>query len=248
MSSYVEYPIKCITCNEPLAYLAGKYESLLREGNTIEEALNMLGITAYCSRISMMNPTFVPYNMENRKVIEGTANVELVEKLPDPVGEGGKVSFLQLTPLQLSERTDILITANPTNLIQHPVWTPPKATSVVIRPTAAVQPKPKIQTRMDFSRFVNQNQPQPVEINQMQSIDSEPLVRESTKPYDETESVLKLLEQYAIPTLQFTSGEFIYPQNVGFPTINDTGAEYMEVPVGNGYNCQILSGRTYLAR
>lgn len=106
MQTYKEYPIRCKTCGEQIAAFAPQYEELLRvivqedriaqmealegaeqptigtlnhplnELNIAEKALNRLGITEWCSRSAMLNPTFVRFNMENRAVIEGIENVD----------------------------------------------------------------------------------------------------------------------------------------------------------------------------
>jgi DNA-directed RNA polymerase subunit N (RpoN/RPB10) len=76
MDTYKEYPIRCYTCNEQLACHAENYEQLLSTGVSIEDTLNMLSITNWCSRIAMQNPTIVAFNMENREVIEGFKSVE----------------------------------------------------------------------------------------------------------------------------------------------------------------------------
>lgn len=81
METYKEYPIRCKTCNEQLACFADDYEGLLDTGLTPEEALNELGITDYCSRISMMAPTIVAFNMENREVIEGFKSVDAANEI-----------------------------------------------------------------------------------------------------------------------------------------------------------------------
>ncbi len=73
---YNEYTIRCKTCFEPIASKSKLYERLLSTGMTTEEALNELKIMMPCSRICMMNPTPVYYNMENRGVVEGTVSIE----------------------------------------------------------------------------------------------------------------------------------------------------------------------------
>jgi DNA-directed RNA polymerase subunit N (RpoN/RPB10) len=81
MDTYREYPIRCKTCNDQLACFSEDYETLLENDLSIEEALNQLGIMDYCCRISMMTPTIVPFNMENREVIEGFKTVGAANEL-----------------------------------------------------------------------------------------------------------------------------------------------------------------------
>ena len=80
MEFYREYPIGCKSCNEQLACFSKDYEDYLASGLTVEEALNALGITNYCSRAAMMNPPTVTFNMENRQVIEGFKSVEAADE------------------------------------------------------------------------------------------------------------------------------------------------------------------------
>src|SRR5258708_2557537 len=92
MRFYKDFPQKCKTCNEPLAQYAEEYETWVRdltrnsnisESGAIEEALNQLGIMSYCSRMAMMNPTIVYFNMENRDLIEGLAQADTLGHLSD---------------------------------------------------------------------------------------------------------------------------------------------------------------------
>jgi len=84
MSYYKEYPIRCISCNELLGCYSDLFEELLENNYTPEDALNELNIFNYCSRINMLNPTLVSFNMENREVIEGLKDVKNVD-IPDPL-------------------------------------------------------------------------------------------------------------------------------------------------------------------
>lgn len=80
METYKEYPIRCKTCNEQIACFSDNYEILIDSGYSIEEALDELSITAPCSRITMMAPTIVAFNMENREVIEGFKSVDAADE------------------------------------------------------------------------------------------------------------------------------------------------------------------------
>lgn len=68
---YEEFPICCYTCNENLGIYEDTFNDMLNNGFTKEQALNDLGITDPCSRILMMNPVLVKFDMENRDLIEG---------------------------------------------------------------------------------------------------------------------------------------------------------------------------------
>lgn len=80
MEVYREYPVRCKTCNELIDALAPEYEQLLRNGVSVEGALNAIGLTNYCSRIAMMAPTIVSFNMENRDLIEGFKSADAVDE------------------------------------------------------------------------------------------------------------------------------------------------------------------------
>lgn len=71
-TNYKEYPIRCKTCNGQIACFSKSYESLIKDSSlTSEDALNKLGIKNFCCRIAMLNPTIVPFNIENRRMVEG---------------------------------------------------------------------------------------------------------------------------------------------------------------------------------
>ena len=48
--------IRCVTCNKVLANLWNKYEKMLEEGVSVEEALNRVGLTRPCCRLRLRNP------------------------------------------------------------------------------------------------------------------------------------------------------------------------------------------------
>lgn len=65
------YPIRCKSCNKPLAHLEDKYEKLLEiNGGNIRQALDELNLMRQCCRISMMNPTIITHDITDRSLIE----------------------------------------------------------------------------------------------------------------------------------------------------------------------------------
>lgn len=87
MRTYKEYPIRCKDCNEQIACFSKRYEQLVRKYTTsagvngsfaIEKALNEMKIMEPCSRMSFMNPTTVFFNVEDRGLIEGTKDVDIL--------------------------------------------------------------------------------------------------------------------------------------------------------------------------
>ncbi len=75
MDMYLEYVIRCKTCDGIIAGLSRDYNAMISSNYSKEEALTALGLTDYCCRNAMKNPTKVPFNMENRRVIEGFETV-----------------------------------------------------------------------------------------------------------------------------------------------------------------------------
>jgi DNA-directed RNA polymerase subunit N (RpoN/RPB10) len=87
MELYYEYPVRCKTCNEQIACYSYEYLEYLEQGYTIEEALNLLQIMNPCSRIAMMNPTPVFFNLENRDAVEGIRDVQAIDLDDDFIQE-----------------------------------------------------------------------------------------------------------------------------------------------------------------
>lgn len=49
-------PVRCITCNKVLADKWGRYLEMIENGESIEVALNKLGLNRPCCRLRMRNP------------------------------------------------------------------------------------------------------------------------------------------------------------------------------------------------
>ena len=49
-------PIRCITCGKVLADKWSRYEAMIESGESIENALNKLGLNRICCRLRMRNP------------------------------------------------------------------------------------------------------------------------------------------------------------------------------------------------
>lgn len=79
MESYLEYPIRCKTCNGQIACFSYEYNELLNAKYTIQQALDQLGLMNFCCRISMKDPVVVTFNMENREVIEGIKKIDTAD-------------------------------------------------------------------------------------------------------------------------------------------------------------------------
>lgn len=120
MDSYREYPVRCPTCGGQLACFSKLFETLI-ENDTIENALNLLGIDDYCCRMLMINPVIVFFNMENRELIEGFKGIDQVN---DDDSQKESTSIPIYTPC-LSEETkpsiSLTLLSKPNLSIAHPI-------------------------------------------------------------------------------------------------------------------------------
>lgn len=48
-------PVRCFSCGKPIGSLWEKYQKLLEEGKTREEALNELNVKRFCCRGAIMS-------------------------------------------------------------------------------------------------------------------------------------------------------------------------------------------------
>lgn len=91
LDRYSEYPIRCSSCFESIASKVNDYITLQSVGLTKEQALLELDITCPISCIHFENPVHVPFNVQNRDVIEGRISVDMVDsKSPTPKGRKKK--------------------------------------------------------------------------------------------------------------------------------------------------------------
>src|SRR5688500_12811196 len=105
MEFYLEYPIRCKTCNEQIACFSYEYGELLNAGYTIQQALDQLGLMNYCCRISMKDPVVVTFNMENREVIEGTKKIHEVDDFGSPSTDNAQTTFGPCTVVETVKET-----------------------------------------------------------------------------------------------------------------------------------------------
>ncbi len=241
--SYKEYPIRCKTCNEQIACFAEDYLNYLATGLSVEEALNALDIMNPCSRIAMMNPTTVPFNMENRLVIEGFSDVTTVGdeelELPAPA----KTLKFELCKSLNEEQEAVEVASRPA---PAPVAKP---TIEVASSTTKAGPVSRLgTTRIPGRVRLNiQKEPEP-EVSQPASSS---LLEEEPEEYTEVvKQDVQLLPLFEAEEFEFEpTGEFVYPTIPGIPTINPTPGHVPElVSVGADKKSEIVSGRTYLAR
>ena len=259
MDTYREYVVRCKTCNEPIACHAHDYEELLNAGVTVEDALNELGIMDYCSRIAMMNPSVVAFNMENRAVIEGFKSVDAVtedeiqeESTSQPifsscVGAGNLNPTVN--PLAAPQLTGIPITLG--------TRVPPNAPGVQTHPMQLRQPITGMQTlglMQPTARPVVVAEIKPILPLDQTLIGNAPaiipgmnLTQNILGTQNDVSPLLGVGIAVNIPDRM--NNKFEEPTIVGVPTINpDITVAQPTVYVGAGKSAHILNGRTYLAQ
>lgn len=108
------YPIRCKSCNKPIANLSERYEELLsNNGGNIKKALDTLELNSVCCRTSMMNPVKIRHSFVNRAKIEGreqqVSSKDKVEKIPEIVKS--KIPGLNVLPKKVIhvEKTKVTV-------------------------------------------------------------------------------------------------------------------------------------------
>lgn len=240
MDTYKEYVIRCKTCNEQIACFASDYEALLSAGASVEEALNELGIMEYCSRIAMMNPTIVAFNMENRAVIEGFKSVDAVLDTDSQEESTSQPIFSAcLGAGKLNPNI---------NPLAPPQILPGTLPGVRIQPNVPgqVQPLvraqvPGIQTQVPGMQTLGHIRPIVAPI--LQGVTIQPIIPDIDQEGNQGFGV-------GIPVnIPDKTMEFIEPVVVGVPTINpDPTIQQTTIFVGAGKYVNVLNGRTYLAQ
>lgn len=102
MEFYFEYPIRCKSCNEQIACFSEEFNSMVKSGIKPEEALNILGIKNYCSRLAFLSPTRVLFNMENRRLIEGL----------EPISPNSKARIYEESQIKKKEKINFDLEEN----------------------------------------------------------------------------------------------------------------------------------------
>lgn len=272
METYPEYPIRCETCNEQIAAFAADFEAMVEAGSTVEEALNELGITLECSRIALMNPTHVAFNMENREVIEGFKSVDAATDIDAQNQSTSRPIFNQCIGAQnavgpgVQQAPLVIGTQQPTiNVLQ------PRVQAAPVRPiqapqlrvaTAGMQQRPP--TTLTGLQTINLVQPTARVLPTLRTqapatqvtTTTSPVIQQILSPEAIAQIIPGLGEIEAlgvgipvkdIDTIDVT--RFQEPVMVGVPTINPNPAmPQLRVYVGAGKHVNVLGGRTYLAQ
>jgi DNA-directed RNA polymerase subunit N (RpoN/RPB10) len=234
MDTYKEYVIRCKTCNEQIACFASDYEALLSAGASVEEALNELGIMEYCSRIAMMNPTIVAFNMENRAVIEGFKSVDAVLD----------------TDAQEESTSQPIFSACLGAGTLNPAINPLAAPQLLQNTMPGIRTQPnapgQLTGRPQLPGIQTLGQIRPITAPILQGVTGVP-IRPIIPDIDpEGDQPLGIGIPVNIPE---KTGEFIDPVVVGVPTINpDPTIQQATIFVGAGKYVNVLNGRTYLAQ
>lgn len=68
---YLSFHVRCPSCNNCLGHLEDDYIRLILTGLSIEDTLNQLNLTRICCRTTMMNPSKIYFDNQNRKMVDG---------------------------------------------------------------------------------------------------------------------------------------------------------------------------------
>jgi DNA-directed RNA polymerase subunit N (RpoN/RPB10) len=270
MEIYKEYPIRCKTCNEQIACFAAEYHALLGSGLSQEAALDELGITDYCSRSAMINPTNVPFNMENREVIEGFKVVDEADEAYAQNESTARPVFNRCINLQTNIPIPAQSAAKPPQQspllggLTTPVTKPQSTLTDTRFPAIPIQLNLGQQTRANREglQTIGVAQPTKRHIPTVLNVTTPPN-RQIVTTNEENITV----ERPVIPGIDldidydnlgvgievknenFNPTKFEEPTTVGVPTINsDPTIPPVTVYAGAGKNVTVLNGRTYLAQ
>jgi DNA-directed RNA polymerase subunit N (RpoN/RPB10) len=227
-----EYPIRCKSCNEQLACYSEEYEEYAKDYG-YETALNMLGIMEPCSRYNMMNPTMILDIRENRNLIEGLKDIDLIDKF------SGELSFRTC----IDKITNVDYTKDEEQSESKPEGTG-RALSLAVtkkqpeqKTIMSTTSKPKV-TKSTFKIDIQNPIQTPKQVLIQKPIG---VIEELSTKITEEDRPIDIIDEEQGPA------EFLYPEVVGIPTINSSG-ENTKVHISGKYYAEVLSGRTYLCR
>lgn len=229
MDYYKEYPIRCKSCNEQIACFAEEFENLI-QNMTMEEALNKMEMMMPCSRIAMMNPVVVFFNMENREVIDGYKSTDAIDFDRDFVED--KIKSQTIMPPFSSTKTKPVDSAKPSFGIMGGISKsfdrriPPRLSD---KTPKVSDMENRIQGEFAVPRLKSIQSPLNAEIKSVQ--------------------VHKPLQQI-MPNFitDISQEEYKDPTSHGVPVINsDPSIPHVLVNVGSNKQCYMLTGRTFLA-
>jgi hypothetical protein len=215
--------------------------------------LNLLGIMVPCSRIAMMNPTIVSFDMENRQVIEGFKNVKAVNGADDKTETTSRPVFNQCLTTGVLVVNKPLVTAPILTGITNPgIRIQPNAPGTVTQ-TTTVPKTPGIQTITLIQPTVKPLQiAQPIKpiVTAPIPIVPQPIVAPIISGIELGLDIDQLGQGIPIKAPeQVNIDKFNIPTVVGIPTINPNPLNKKAlIYVGAGKNIQVLDGRTYLAQ
>ena len=242
-----EYPIRCKSCNEQLACYSEKYENFSRKYG-YEKALNLLGIMEPCSRYNMMNPTMILNIKENRNLIEGLEDIDVIDKFSETLSfkqceyNIGNIDYNKMKK-EVKIKKDIELEKNllPTNIIgkqsiQKQIYLSPVGVN-----------KPIIKQNISIANInpltLKQKSQSIKQLNKPLLSPSQQVNRIKELTIEENESELEKIK-ISEPEKEV---EFKYPTIVGIPTINKS-EENTRIHISGKYYAEVLSGRTYIAR
>jgi len=252
-----EYPIRCKSCNEQLACYSEEYESLSFEYGP-EKALNMLNIMEPCSRYNMMNPVIILNIRENRNLIEGLRDIDVVDKFSeDRSFQTCEYHIGNIDYNKARKRKEVTSEANLATERSLPIMSitgrqqPQRSTYSAPLPKSTTPTRTtfnvasKVSSAKQVSKVSPAKQVSKISPAQQVSKINLPLVQpvQQLRGLDIEDEEIKP-EKINKPEKE---AEFQYPTTVGVPTINPSG-ENVKVHISGKYYAEVLSGRTYICR
>lgn len=249
MLKYREYPVRCPNCNEQLACYSNEYENMVNNDISKEDALNNLNIRNYCSRIAMLNPNIITYDMENRKVIEGIKNVDQVDG-PDNISERANLVFKSCVNNKFSDE-DLKSMISNTNFIRE------QSEGIADDKRADLPDLDQQLKDYEVDKYVEEEKPKKgIQFKRRErksklgkvSKKEESKIKHILPPPMIEENIGNIIDLEEIKDEE-EDESFKFPTEVGIPEINsDPSIQEIEIYVGADRYANILTGRTYLAR
>lgn len=238
-----EYPIRCKSSNDQIACYSEEYENLTREHGS-EKALNMLNIMEPCCRYNMMNPTMILNIKENRNLIEGLKDIDIIDKFSEDhsfqaceynIGNSDYNRSKQkdevkpeisLTP----EKNISLMSISRRQPLQKSIYLSSTTKPVINRSSFNVTSKVGSAILSPAKQLSLATKDSSGQINRIKELTTEDVETDLVKIKEQEKEI-----------------EFKFPTIVGIPTINSSG-ENLRVHISGKYYSEVLSGRTYICR
>ena len=118
-------PLSCFECNKRLELYERHFRSLLREGYTVEEALDKLGLVRPCCRTNMTQQMIVPFPPSAQEIEEEMSKLTVRDK-PRKVVPATATNVTVAAPVPTSRIKQLAATKDIEPPVLIPVKTPEK--------------------------------------------------------------------------------------------------------------------------